>query len=485
MELHRSFFILLVIGFITSGCATTTEVQEPSIDDCVSSEGQRFLTFCASPDAAELARRHHTIEKVVERDEGVVEDLIPLPAEGAPIRGAGDASITIHLFSDLRCSECRTVYERLSAEVDTRSEKVRLVFRHAPRDERGASVARAAIAAAEQGKFFEFVDTLYGEDLLDEGGWSRAAEMAGLDVDRFEADRRTAIVDAILESDAIRAEELGVVKGPTFFINGKRMIGAEALAEFDEAFAWEAEQVEAMEESGLRGAQISWRRVLHNYEPVDWERVEASESEMAQDLRITHVPVGDSPVMGAATDEALVTVVLFADFECPYSAEIADVWAELVDSYADQGLRLVFRHFPLPMHDDSELIAAASVLAHRIDRFWSFHDEVFASRVGGDRAELAGTLRDLGWEGDGFSAAVDSPEIRAIVERDRQLGRTVGVEGTPTVFVNGIQLMGVWTADELEPLVVDQLELARSIADVTENSGEELYLDLVEINRGW
>ena len=477
--------VLVVSALLISGCATTPEAGSPTIDDGVSPEGQRFLTFCASPSAAERAKRHHAIERGSDEDKRA-ENLVPLPVEGAEVRGDRDAAITIHLFTDLRCSECRAIYQRLVTEVDTRPGEARLVVRHMPRDERGQSVARAAIAAGEQGRFFDFVDALYEEGRAgSEQDWERAAEQVGLDVERWQRDRRMSINDAILESDALHAEDVDVVDAPTFFINGVRMVGAEAITEFDEVFNQEKAHVEAMEEAGLAGAQISWRRVLENYRPVDWERVAAAEAQLEEGLQIDYVPVGQAPTVGAPAEDALVTVVIFADFLCPYSAEAAELWAELIARHGDDGLRIAFRHFPLPIHEGSAEVAAAAVMAHQIGRFWAFHDAFFGGEIGPEMGELAQALRNLGWSGDGFAAALQSEQVHRVVDGDRKLAEEVGVEGTPTIFVNGLQLMGVWSVDELEPLILDQLELAQAIADVTGNTGDELYLDLVEINRGW
>ena len=470
---------------VLAGCASTPEIDdELSVDECVSERGQFFLTFCASKDAAEMAKRQHTIEQGAD-EQTPASDLVRLPVEGAPVRGERDAPITVHLFSDLSCVDCRSVYERLVAEVEHRPGQVRLVFRHVPKDDVTESAARAAIAASEQGLFWEFVDGLYdtSDEMADPSEWPDIAASAGLDVDRWQEDRRMATVNAVLEHDAIHAEGIGVVDSPTFFVNGVRMVGGVAIHELDEVIDAELEHVDAMEEAGLAGADISWRRILHNYQPVDWQQVEQARTEMESELSVAHVPVGSSPQQGASEEQSLVTVVLFADFQCVYCAEAARVWRDLVFRYEDAGLRLVYKHFPLSINEGSETVAAASVLANQMGRFWDFHDAVYFGDIRTEPEGLQAKLEHLGWSNDSFLDAIESEDTRHTLATDRQLGTSVGVEGTPTFYINGIQLMGVLSAEQLAPLIEDQISLANSIQELTGNQGEELYRDMVEANR--
>ena len=214
---------------------------------------------------------------------------------------------------------------------------------------------------------------------------------------------------------------------------------------------------------------------MQNYRPVNWEAVEEREEELEQSLRVAYVPVGDAPRMGASREDSSVTVVVFADFECPYCEESAQVWRDLVALYESAGLRVVFKHFPI--QEGAERVAAASVLAHGIGEFWSFHDAAFEGALEDDGIQQL--LENLGWSGD---LEEELAGAKAVVQADREFGRGVGVDGTPTIFINGIHLMGVWSVEELAPLIEDQMELGETLRELTGNGGEELYRDLVEIN---
>ncbi len=478
----RYVVIFTVVGGLV-GCATGPEPTgepEVTLEECVSERGQQFLTFCSSRDAAELAERQHAIARSADADGETADDMVPLPVDGAPVRGERDAPMTIHLFSDLTCRDCRTVYQRLAAEVDHHPGEMRLVFRHTAADD----AARAAIAAGEQGKFFEFVDGLYDADAVAEPDrWDDIAESIGLDIDDWQRDRRSPIIDAVLERDQIKAEDVGFVEAPTFFVNGVRKVGGVAIQEFDEVAAAERQDVEAMTEAGLSGADISWRRILQNYEPVDWDEVEEARRDLQQELSVEYVPVDDAPQRGAEADEILVTVVFFADFTCRYCAEKAAVLDELVDHFGPTGMRLVIRHFPLASGQGADDAAAASIVAQQGGVFWDFHDAMFFDGVAPEIGPMQQVLEQLGWSGDDLVELVDNPGVRDGVERDRRLGDELGVEGTPTVFVNGIKIEGVWPAAEFAPLIEDQIALAASVADLPGYDGEQLYRATVEANK--
>lgn len=446
------------------------------LDDCISERGQRLLTFCASTEAAKLAEYQVGLQRSVGAGERV-EDLVALPVDGAPLRGDRDAPITIHLFSDMACVDCREVYRRLVELVDESDKEVRLVFRHAPGSSDGERAARAVVSAGEQGKFWEFSDALHrGEELSPASRWAEIAGEAGLDAERWADDRWSPIVSAILEGDLLHGEARGVVEAPTFFVNGQRMVGAVAVEEIQGVLREERRVVRAMEEAGLQGADISWRRILQNYRDVHWEDVRQARQEMESGLTVEFVPVDGAPQTGALEEDSLVTVVFFADFQCPYSAEAAQAWTTLLQEFSQSGLRLVYRHF-LPLDVEEDHIVEAATVADEYGKFWEFFERVYLRHAGRDTESIRGTVVEL------TGVEWEAPQ-QVATTADRELGEGLGVRGTPTVFINGIKLEGALTAHDLAPLIADQIELARSVRELTGNQGDDLYRDLVEANRG-
>ena len=157
------------------------------------------------------------------------------------------------------------------------------------------------------------------------------------------------------------------------------------------------------------------------------------------------------PSRGAST--AKVTIVEFADFECPFCGRAMEVLDRLLAMYPGQ-VRLVFRHFPLSMHPRAPKAAEASACAGEQGRFWEFHDSLFESQaLEGDA--LKGQAARLGLDAGRFEQCLDSGKMASLVQRDLAAGRQAGVSGTPAFFVNGVVLSG---AQPLEAFrrVIDQ-----------------------------
>jgi protein-disulfide isomerase len=157
----------------------------------------------------------------------------PLPPlrDDDHVRGPADGRLVVE-YADFECHFCRLAHVRLDPG------SVRQVFRHFPvrsKHPRAWAAACAAEAAARQGRFWEMHDSLYSYQgrLEDPHLWSRARAL-GLDVGRFDADRRS---EGVLErvrrdfDDGIRA---GVATTPTFFVAGRAYAGALPTILYDE-----------------------------------------------------------------------------------------------------------------------------------------------------------------------------------------------------------------------------------------------------------
>jgi protein-disulfide isomerase len=147
---------------------------------------------------------------------------VPPPAEDDHVRGPADAPLVIE-YADFECHYCRQADARLDAL------GVRRVFRHFPvrsKHPRAWPSACAAEAAALQGRFWEMHDSLYSDQgrLDDPHLWQRA-ERLGLDLERFEADRRSDAVLARVKRDFESGLRAGVVTTPTLFVAGDIELG--------------------------------------------------------------------------------------------------------------------------------------------------------------------------------------------------------------------------------------------------------------------
>jgi protein-disulfide isomerase len=141
---------------------------------------------------------------------------VPALSEDDHVRGEG---VLVIEYADLECPHCAKV-NLLLAEVP-----IRRVFRHFPvvsRRPRARVLAHAAEAAALQGRFWEFHDSLYADQsrLDDPHLWARC-EALRIDLDRFEADRRSPLVAARVDEDFRGGIRAGVTTTPTLFVGGE------------------------------------------------------------------------------------------------------------------------------------------------------------------------------------------------------------------------------------------------------------------------
>jgi hypothetical protein len=170
----------------------------------------------------------------------VWEGPTPPPIDMRLAMGAEQAQVTVVEFGDFRCPNCRKFAQDIAPVLRRKyvdSGVVRMFWRDYPIRGRGSEAAAvAARAASRQGKFWEFHDVLYsGKVNLDEGGLREAARRTGLDLARFDADRRDKVVGEAVGADMNFALQLGLPGTPAFLINGELLFGAQPVSAFEKA----------------------------------------------------------------------------------------------------------------------------------------------------------------------------------------------------------------------------------------------------------
>jgi protein-disulfide isomerase len=150
---------------------------------------------------------------------------------------------------------------------------------------------------------------------------------------------------------------------------------------------------------------------------------------------VKSIDLSGSPAKGASSP--VVTVVEWADFECPFCAAVAPVLKETVERYPEQ-VQLVFKHYPLSAHEHAEGAARAAVAAHQQGKFWALSQALFASQKEGlDETRLEKLAREAGLDMKGFDADRASEATADSVARDRKQADELGLEGTPMIYING------------------------------------------------
>jgi len=171
------------------------------------------------------------------------------------------------------------------------------------------------------------------------------------------------------------------------------------------------------------------------------------------------IPTAGAPAVGPAN--AKITIVEFSDFQCPYCAVAIGEINALLKAYPTQ-VKLIFKQFPLEIHPQADLAAAAAIAAHKQGKFWPMHDAMFAHRSDLSRQSILLLAKQNGLNMDQFESDIDSTEVRETVVRDVQDGDRAHVEGTPTLFISGQRYNGQITVAALKPVIDSELAGAQT-----------------------
>ena len=174
---------------------------------------------------------------------------VEVPTEGAPIRGAADAPVTIVEFSDFECPFCKQTHPTLKQLLDRYPGKVRLAYRDFPLDSihpQARRAAEAARCASDQGKFWEYHDVLFTQSpQLALEDLRRYAGQVGLDVTKFDGCLAAGVNKAAVQRDLDEGNRLGITGTPAFFINGRTLTGAQPPEAFTRLIEQELARIAA------------------------------------------------------------------------------------------------------------------------------------------------------------------------------------------------------------------------------------------------
>lgn len=179
----------------------------------------------------------------------------------------------------------------------------------------------------------------------------------------------------------------------------------------------------------------------------------------AHPLELAKIDLSQAQCLGPA--KAPVTVVEYADFECPFCRVISPILHKLVDDMRPN-VRLCFKHFPVRGHKHALPTSLAALAAHRQGRFWQMHDALYATaprfseesiRASARKAKVPDMAR---WERDRQDSA-----FKTLIKTDKLEGLRNGVRGTPTIFVNRKEYLGRKDERELRDRFEEELDLVK------------------------
>lgn len=166
-------------------------------------------------------------------------------------------------------------------------------------------------------------------------------------------------------------------------------------------------------------------------------------------------------------EQPKLTLVEFSDFQCPSCKFYEPVVKSLVEKYPND-LAVVYRHFPLPVHNMAIIAAKASEAAAIQGKFWEYSEVLFQNQPNFSESELIQYASDLGLNVEQFSADLNSKEVIEIVNNDYKVASDLNLPGTPTFFVvydGNVEQINLQFDGDLESKVAEILGVTNEVSE--------------------
>jgi protein-disulfide isomerase len=397
---------------------------------------------------------------------------VPVTAQ-QPSKGPADALVTIVQFSDFECPFCTRVEPTLTELIREYNGKVRVVWRNNPLPfhQNATPAALAAVEAFKQGgsaKFWAMHEKMFANQrALSADDLKRYAAEIGLDAARFAAALEGQTHKAEIDADIALATRLGARGTPGFFINGRILMGAQPKEAFKAIIDDEIARANRLIATGIPKARI-YQEITKNGRTEAAPERPAADQQPQQPRRVPdpaavyRVPTGNSPSKGAA--DALVTIVQFSDYQCPFCTRVEPTITQLLADYPND-VRVVWKDNPLPFHN--EALPAAIFAREALNqggpaKFWAAHAKLFENQRALSRADLERYAGELGLNVARVREALDQQKYKAEIEADQALARGLGASGTPSFFINGRNLRGAQPIERFKAVIDEELAKARA-----------------------
>jgi protein-disulfide isomerase len=166
------------------------------------------------------------------------------------------------------------------------------------------------------------------------------------------------------------------------------------------------------------------------------------------------IDLAESPWKGNAN--APVTLVEFVDYQCPMCARVQPALRQVLEEYPNE-VKLHFKHYPLPSHTYARAASEAATAAHRQGKFWAYSDRIWPVADSLTPATLEQIAREAGLDVERWRKDFESPEVKERVSKDRSEGAALGVQATPTLFINGRRFNDAVEPENLRDVINEEL----------------------------
>jgi protein-disulfide isomerase len=383
-----------------------------------------------------------------------------VPVASSPQKGPKTAKVTIVQISDFQCPFCSRVEPTITELEKEYGKDLRVVWKNDPLSfhQNAMPAAKAAMAAAAQGKFWEFHDKLFADQAhLDEATDERYATELGLNMGKFKAAMADPKIEEDIKADQALALRFGVQGTPGFFINGRPLRGAQPKEQFKAVIDKELEAANAALKHGTKPADLYAELTKDGKDKAEGAAPQPQRPGQPDANTVYRALVGDAPVKGADAKHAKVTIVEFSDFQCPFCGRVEPTIDQVMQNYG-KDVRVAFKELPLPMHNNAHAAAEAALAAKAQGKFWEMHDVMFKNQQALSRADLEKYAAQIGLNVDKFKADLDSGKWKQKVDAEMQEGNKIGANGTPNFFINGKNFVGAQPYDQFKAKIEEAIK---------------------------
>ena len=276
--------------------------------------------------------------------------------------------------------------------------------------------------------------TLLGACLLFAQDWKTATSLPGVDLDGLSPSQKAAVLKVLRQQDCscgcgMKLAECRIADPGCAYSTGLTTTFVNAIK-----------------------AGKSEKEALAATAASKWAHIQPANRLLDDPITI---PVTGSPSLGP--QNAPITLVEFSDFQCPYCAAAVPEIKAVLNAFPTQ-VKLVFKQYPLEIHSQADLAAAAAIAAQKQGKFWPMHDAMYDHYQDLSRKSIMELAKANGLNMDRFETDIDSTEVRETVVRDVQDGNDAGVEGTPSLFVDGQRYNGPIVLSALKPVLTEELQ---------------------------
>ncbi len=402
-----------------------------------------------------------------------------------PVWGSRTAPVTLVLFSDFECPFCTRVETTITQLKEKYGpDKLRVVWKSNPlpfhKNARPASVAaETAFRLGGSKAFWKFHDLAFAnQKALTPENFEQWAVQAGVDKAKFKAAYDKQEYAAKVDADMAIGKTAGVTGTPASFINGVFLSGAQPTEKFTAIIDEQLEAAKKLVASGTKPDQV-YAKISQENKAKAPPPKERAEKPAEDDKTVWKVPVGESPAKGPNT--ALVTIVEWSDFQCPFCSKVVPTLDEIVKTYGDK-VRFVWKHNPLPFHPRAEP-AAELTLEARAQKgekgFWAAYDLLWKNQQKLNDEDLFGYAKELGLDVDKVKAAIAEKKYGAEIQADQDLADNLQASGTPHFFINGRRLVGAQPIEKFKTVIDEEIKKAEALL-AKGIAAKDLYNEIIK-----